>query len=942
MEKFAHLHCHTDASLRDGMGTTDNLLKTAKGLGFGALAMTDHGTLSNAVSFTIEANRIGVKPIMGLEGYINIDDSIGHITLLADGFRGWLSLVNLNNIAQSSNTRNPSFTLEELQRHSAGLLCLTGCIASPIHQMGFGDAYNVANKLKKTFGHRLFAELMFGGSLNGWKRPLRIANELNIRTVITNDVHFAKREDGAVHSILTKMKSGFDYESDHLYLKTRLQLFNAGMRVLENERLVNSGLDNAFMIAKKIGGVDLSATPHLPVLPVKMKSLSDLISSSERAIELRGTPKYKERLIHEMKVIESTGFSDYFRILNDIVSFAKGEGIKTGPGRGSGAGSLVLYLLGITDVDPIKHGLQFERFLNPDRLGMPDVDVDFESERREEVLDFASKRYGAIPIATFSRYSHKSLVRDLGKMFRFTKEQIDSAAEEGLKSDAFYDLCELEPQFEQAYDSFIGQIRHKGKHAGGVIMTDTAVVVPTERVGDKIAAGWAEGLRSELSYAGVVKFDLLGLSALSALRRMRETTGLLPDKIEEDNNPLKVFRSGKLNGIFQFSGSDGIRDLTMTLKPEKFEDLVAINALYRPGAIGSGAMEKYPEWKLKPPTVNLFLAPVLAPTYGAIIYQEQVMEIYRLAVGGTLAAADTARRLISKAKPDDPSWVEKIEAMRQNFLKGCKENLRSTDFEANKLWEDLLTHTKYSFNKSHATAYTMISWEMAWYKYYFTSDFYAAMLNTDSSQTQAYISEAIDFGIKIVTPHVNDGAGEWVPLDKNTIVMPLTTIKFLGINAANSMVSERKEFGNFKSIEDFMKRVPKKIVRGQARMGLLAMGCFDGLSGGLNESEIIKILGIRELDKYDSIYEKQMNFLGTVLPDKNLLDEFAELEGQGYTCGIIDSTDLRDSKYGAYMVYRLSPNGSFWSRDVKDLKKGRPLGVKTSEKSGKALKIKLI
>lgn len=938
-QEFTHLHVHTDASLRDGMGTVPNLINSAKSLGFSHLAMTDHGTLANAVSFTIEAKRAGIKPLLGLEGYINVDNEIGHITLLADGPEGWHSLVNLNNIAQKSVTKSPSFTLDNLVMNNNGLLCLTGCVASPFNRMGLTEAVSIGNRLKGVFGGRLFAEIMFVGISDSYIRPVQLADRLGIKPVVTNDVHFTDKNGGQVHKILVRMKSGYDYDSSHLYLKTRDEIIRSAKSSGVNPAIVREGLRNSFKIGELLQEVRLERNPVLPDGYVK----EDFGHQVRKEFIRRGfhtDGEYVRRLKYELKIIEKMGYDNYFVILNDIIQEARNKGIVIGPGRGSGAGSLVLYVLGITDVNPMVYDLKFERFLNPERIGMPDVDVDIESERRDEVINYASKKYGARPIATYSRYSHKSLVRDLGKYFKFDKDLIDKAADEGENSEAFLMMVKKEPLFAPAYEQIVGQIRHKGRHAGGVVITD--VEYPTERIKDDIAVGWSEGGKNELTYAGMVKFDLLGLSALSILKRCRGKTYSDIESFENIEVYKNIFWPGRLAGIFQFSGSSGIRDLTMELKPTSLEDLAAINALYRPGAIDSGATARYPKWKFSPRVVEEYIADVLKPTYGAIVFQEQVMEIYRRTVKGSLGDADNARRIISKAKPDDPTWRKKFKNLKAKFISGAVHGHGLTLEDAEDLWHELETHSRYSFNKSHSVAYSMVAYKLAAHKYYNPERFYASCLNVDTENAQDYILEAIQAGIRIMPPDINKSGYEWSS-GLHKIYMPLTSIKFLGESAATAIVNERHTNGEFTCIEDFMKRVPKKYARARGRRGLLEMGAFDEIMEGFERGHYEEMLDLKHEEIIKSPTVKQMQFLGTIIPTKEIQAKMDEFRASGKVVGVVSSLESRESKWGPYLVIKLSPNGVFWTRESMDFfKKGQILAATINESNGKLKKVEII
>jgi DNA polymerase-3 subunit alpha len=942
MCEFTHLHVHTDASLRDGLGEVNRLMTHAKSLGFSHLAMTDHGTLANAVTFGIEAKLAGIKPVYGLEGYVEFDGVIGHITLLADGPKGWSSLLALNNLAHESTYRQPAFQIDDLVKHQAGLICMTGCIASPFHQLPYGDAYRLGNKLRGVFGGRLFAELMFVGDSIAWERPLRLASALGLSPVITNDVHFPFKEDGDIHPVLTRMKSGFDYDSTQLYLKAPQEILDAALVYELNEDDVKEMMLRTTRIAERLGAINLASEPRLPSVESTFEDFTEEAANTARGKLLLVLPEYYDRFRYEMGIIQSMGYVDYFIILKDIIDEARRQSVRVGPGRGSGAGSLVLYLMGITDVDPIAHNLQFERFLNPERKGMPDVDVDIESERRDLVLEYAADKYGAVPIATYSRYSHKSLVRDLGKMFRVDKDLIDKAADGGQNSDAFKEIVDDYPKLEACYDAFMNQIRHKGKHAGGVIITDTPV--PIERMGGTLGAAWSEGRKNELSYAGIVKFDLLGLSALSALRRLEEEFGYTADQPSDGAEEFSVFQEGDLAGVFQFAGSDGIRQLTIRLQPETLEDLIAINALYRPGAIDAGSTELYPDWKEKPRKVPAYIEDILEPTYGAIVYQEQFMEIFARTVNGSLAEADLARRIITKSKPGDRVWLAKKDKLEREFLTGAIGHGLSHR-EAAQLWRELETHSRYSFNRSHSAAYAMIAWQCAWWKYHHPAHFYAAFLNTDKQEEQTYIIEALKKGIRIGPPHVNRSGRDWVATGKKLLSMPLSSVKFMGSSGVDALLAEREANGKFNSTEEFMKRVPKRFVRARAREGLWQLGGFSTLDKPDEPDEIAELLGLKETPQKVSRQKTQLKYLGFIVPTRKMLEEYEKLEAVGWTCGIINSMDSRSSKHGPYKVYRLSPNGVFWTRDkhaMTDLDKGMSVGALISEKNGRLKKLQIL
>lgn len=936
---FTHLHVHTDASLKDGLGTVHRLVGHAKERGFDSLAMTDHGSLANAVAFTIACKAAGIKPILGVEGYIAVDEQVGHITLLADGDAGFANIVKLNNLGHASSFKRPAFTVDQLLENADGVVCLSGCVSSPLQSMPYEEAKRLAARMKSVFGPRFFMEVMFIADQDTWSRPIRLAEEIGSKVVLTNDVHFPLEHDASIHAILTQMKAGFEYNSRELWLKTPDRILSRAVKAGYDHETVKEWIFRAHRIARLITPVNLEKEPHLPHVEDAEGKLKTMVIAALKARKSELVCDYKKyvaRAQYELKIINSMGYATYFVILDDIVQNAKERGVRVGPGRGSGAASVVLYLLGITDVDPILYDLSFERFLNPERRGMPDVDMDFDSEHRKHVIEYAESRWNAIPIATYSKYSHKILVHDLAKMLKIPRDIEKVAADMGPESAEFKNLCEANTVFCQAYDAFKDQIRHKGKHAGGVIITPGDV--PVERVtNDQLAAAWTEGKKNELSYAGIVKFDLLGLSALSAIRRLEKKYGRRADRPEDDHPAFEIFQKGDLAGIFQFSGSSGIRELTLKLQPRVFDELTAINALYRPGALDVGAVDAFPKWKKEPRRVPALIEDILAPTYGAIVYQEQVMAIYARITNGTLGEADLARRVIVKSKRDDPEWVKKFEALQAQFVEASiKAGL--SEKESKKLWEELAAHSRYSFNKGHATAYAYVAWETAWWKFTHPAAFYAAMLNTDPSETQTYIIAAVESGIIVSPPHVNSSTEEW-EADEKTIYMPLTSIKHLGTPGATAIVAARDTVGGkFADLKKFMEVVPKKLLRARGREGLWFLGAFRGIEGVIEDLQMKKEVASKSVQWY----EAQRTYLGFVIPKPSMLKEFKRLEGEGFVAGIIAERKAKESKFGPYIVYHLMPRGTFWSRERMDLQVGEAVAAKVNKNSGKARAVEMI
>lgn len=927
LSRFSHLHVHTDASRLDGLGTVDALVAQARVMGFPALAITDHGSLANAITFTMACEENGVKPIIGLEGYLAVDGKVNHITLIANGNEGFESLVHLNNKGQHSAYSRPAFSTDDLIKHNAGLYLLTGCIASPFQQMPLQEAVSFGKRLLPYYGGRMLVETMSVGNYKSWERSMELAAALKIPPIVTNDVHFPCQEQADLHPILTRLKAGFDYQSNHLYLASAQDILS---RVIGEDKSVHDffvrGIDNAGKLARRAVPPTFSRTSTLPHIEGAMDTLRKMCEQAivQAPVSESMRESWRKRATYELDIIERMGYGSYFYILNDIVMNARIRGVRVGPGRGSAAGSLILYLLKVTQVNPIEYALSFERFLNPQREGMPDVDVDFDSESRETVIEYAATRWGGTGIATYSRYSHKTLVHDLCKYFRVARGVEAEAAEGGPESAAFTSLCTSTPALARAYRAFLGQIKTIGRHAGGIIITDLLIPLERSADGNSHVAAWTEGDQHQLSYAGIVKFDLLGLSALTVLKRLEQKFGrTAPDPT--DNAPeFELFRTGQLEGIFQFSGSQGIINYTKRVGPTKFDDLVAINALYRPGALDAGTADHYPEWRKAPRKLHPLIDPIIEPTYGVIVYQEQVMAIVSAITGGTLADADEGRRIIVKSKVGDPHWEAEMGALLDKFVAGGKAHGLPDELVA-KLWAELKAHARYSFNRAHAVSYARISWELAWWKWHHRSVFYAETINSDSSEMMRYIYSAAADGLEIVPPRINTSGLEWTA-DDTRIYMPLTAIRFMGEAPAAFIITERP----FPSIDDFISRVPKGAVRVNVRRNLALLGSFDGMDGDLSA------LGkLPQMDKTKA----QVEALGFPLPTKELLDKIAAITAGGWVAGIISDIERRTSKYGDYWVYRLSPSGTFWIRATeKTYERGDLVAAHVKADSGKATK----
>jgi DNA polymerase-3 subunit alpha len=698
------------------------------------------------------------------------------------------------------------------------------------------------------------------------------------------------------------------------------------------DALAMEAVERTYKIGRKLGSVTLKREPSLPHIPDADAKLKKLAVEGAKEMGLL-KKRYKERVKHELETITTMGYSTYFLILHDVISWAHRNGVRVGPGRGSGAGSLLLYLLGVTTVDPLVYNLSFERFLHTERKGFPDVDIDFDMEGRRRVIEYATERWGAAPIAIYSTYSHASLVHDLAKTLKLPRKDEIVAADKGETSAEFKKLSELQPLFGKAYDTMRDQIRHRSKHAGGVVITDQ--IVPVEKAGDTLVAAWTDGKFRQLSYAGIIKFDFLGLTALSALKKMEDITGEKPPSPGECGRTLESFRKGDMVGIFQFSGSSGIADLTVRVKPSNFDDLVAAVALYRPGALDAGTADKYPEWKKKPRSIHPLIDDILEPTYGAIVYQEQVMDIFARVTAGSLAEADLARRAIVKSKVGDAEWERLVARTRETFMERAKANGFSQG-KAKLIWNELFTHVRYSFNRAHAVSYTIISWELMWWKVHHPVLFYATMMSFDPYEFQTYLFDAADHDIEVVPPHVNVSGSEYEFKD-NKIYLPFTSIKFLGQPGADSIVKAREEYGEFKTYKEFDDRVVRRQCTARARFGLYAVNGFEGLDGSPLDARIDTAKG----ELMGPAYELQQTYLGAVLPSAGIIKKINQYaKKEGWCAGIVKEKRNKTSKYGPYTVYRLVPDGVFWIRDGKPLEVGQIVAARFHKKTGRALEVK--
>ena len=934
--EYVPLHVHTMYS-PDGLGSIAEMVDFAH-KHFRAIAITDHGTLAGAAEMWSFAKKNDLRVIFGNEIYMMYGGKRGHLTVLANGEQGFNSLVSLNNAAHRNvdNRGFPIVTLEMLEAHNRELTVLTGCAASPLYFGEEKDGLQFASQLFDIFGpDRLFAEVMGVFYEDNITRPLTVAKRFGLLPVVTTDSHFLRPEQAGAHKVVTQCRKGYDYSSDELYLKTPAELIKTSwLKNSLDDSDIAKFMFNTIDVAERLKSFDLAAPPTLPkadVIEIAGERVN-ILERAEAALDdytMTATrfdwPTIKRRFDQEVETIKDLGLVDYFSILYDIVQFCKRSGIKIGPGRGSGGGSLFLYLLGITEIDPLEHGLLFERFLSKSRRDMADFDLDVDAERRDEVLAYAKERWGALPIANFATYGNASLIRDLGRLYGVPREIVEKAAELGDTDDdvleEFFAYCKptalksglmlTQQDVRTAYNSMLTQVRHMGKHAGGVVIATRPVPVEHGLV------VWTEGVKARvLSQVGLVKYDILGVTALSQLQEMEQLTGVKPGEPWESEASdvfQKIFWSGQTTGVFQFSGSQGIVELTKQVRPESLADLAAINALYRPGPLDSGMAWEYPAAKISPRTLHPEIDEILKDTYGIIVFQEQVMALVAAVTGGSLEDADDARKLISKGKPNDPVWREKMRKLEGHFRDEGEK--RFDQKLVDKLWGEIVTFGRYGFNKSHSVAYSLLAYRMAWYKCFYPGAFYTALLNNDQENAVKWVYDAALHGVEIVPPHINYSDVRWRWDSENDVIYaPLSVVKYFGEKGAREVIKLREENGGAFTDISQLKKIPRKILNQRALKLLYYASAFRGISGDIGDI----------IDAYADLpvlgeSNAQVESFGFVLPTSRILEFLKGEYAAGRVAGFVSEIEERDKGRGKYCVYRLVPSGSFWSKDAKIL-----------------------
>ncbi len=874
--RFVHLHVHSHYSLMDGAATVDALLKKTADYGQEALALTDHGNLYAAVEFHDKARKAGIEPILGMEAYLAVRsmklkadkerNPTTHLTLLAENEEGWKNLIKLSSLANLEGFyRKPRIDKEVLAAHAKGLIGLSGCLSGELNRLlARGEekkALERAAEYRDIFGKdNFFLELMRIGlprqdPLN--EGLVEIAGKLGLGLVATNDVHYLEKEDWRVQDVLLAIHTGalltdqerFKVETRQIYLKSP-----AEMNLLFRD--VPEALENTLEIARRCHVEIPRGIYHLPVFQTDSGEKPEdffLKLCKEGLRERYGDPPPKEaveRLEYETRIVLQMGFASYFLIVWDFINHARKIGVPVGPGRGSAAGSIVAYTLRITDVDPLRYNLLFERFLNAERISMPDIDVDICREGRQRIIEYVRNRYGrdsVCQIITFTTMAARRALRDVGRVLDIPLAEVDriskKVSEDSLKKalEKDQDLAALKERDEAHKKLFEyamkieGLARDPSTHAAGVVISDKPLqeYTPLARPQGEVVTQWQ---MTQVERIGLLKMDLLGLKNLTildkAVRLVKENQG---KEIDLDHLPLDcprtfdLLRRADTSGIFQLE-SEGMRKLLIRLQPDKFEDIIALNALHRPGPMESGMVDTYVANKRGELPVSYpheDLKEILEDTYGNIVYQEQVMLISVKIAGFSMNEADSLRKAMGK-KND-----EIMAAFRNKFIDGAVKRGYGKKF-ATDLFGSMEKFARYGFNKSHATAYALLAYRTAYMKAHYPLEFFCSLLTCDAGDTdklQSFVADAKARGIRILPPDVNKSGVEF-KVEGDAIRYALMALKGVGENAARAVVEARERIGEFLDLTHFCEEVDLSVCNKGTLESLIKAGAFDSISAG--------------------------------------------------------------------------------------------------------------
>ena len=890
---FAHLHVHTEYSLLDGSNKIKEYVEKIKALGMTAGAITDHGVMYGDIDFYKAAREAGINPVLGCEVYVapgsrldremvHGEDRYYHLVLLAENNTGYSNLMKIVSKGfVEGYYYKPRVDMEVLEKYHEGIIALSACLAGEVQRNlvrgMYEEAKEVAYRYERCFGKgNFFLELQDHGIpeqklVN--QQLLRMSQETGIELVATNDVHYTNAEDAEPHDILLCLQTGkkladedrMRYEGGQYYVKSEEEmksLFPYALQALENTQKIADRCH----VEIEFGHTKV---PHFEV-PEGYDSWTYLNKLCHEGLDKRygaDAPKYLQKLDDELAVIKNMGYVDYFLIVWDFIHYAREHDIMVGPGRGSAAGSLVSYTTGITDIDPVRYNLIFERFLNPERVSMPDIDVDFCFERRQEVIDYVVEKYGkdcVTQIVTFGTLAARGVIRDVGRVMDLPYNFVDTIAkaipnELGITIDK---ALMMNPELRGMYESdesvkklidmsrrLEGLPRHTSMHAAGVVISQKPMdeYVPLSRASDGTIT--TQFTMTTIEELGLLKMDFLGLRTLTviqnAVRLAEKSSGKKIDMNAIDYNDKKVLDSlgtGKTDGVFQLE-SAGMKNFMKELKPQSLEDVIAGISLYRPGPMDF--IPAYIKGKDHPESITYDcpeLEPILAPTYGCIVYQEQVMQIVRDLAGYTWGRSDLVRRAMSKKKG------KVMEQERKNFVYGNPEEnvpgciARGIDEKvANKIYDNMIDFAKYAFNKSHAAAYAVVAYQTAYLKYYYPVEFMAALMTSvldNTSKVSEYIYTCRQMGIAILPPDINEGEGGF-SVSGQAIRYGLSAIKSIGRPVIDAIVEERKIRGPFTTLKDFITRLSGREVNKRTIENFIKAGALDGLEGNRRQKMMI-------------------------------------------------------------------------------------------------------
>ena len=886
MADFVHLHVHSEYSLLDGMSRIKDLPVRAKELGMKAIALTDHGVMYGAVDFYKECKKNDIKPIIGCEVYVaphnrfdkeaGRDNGYNHLILLAKNKTGYQNLSKLVSLSFVEGFYyKPRIDLEILEKYSEGLICLSACLAGSLSQAiiqgNMEKAEEIALWHKRVFKDDYYIEIQHNGlrqQIMVNQKLIQLARKLDIPLVATNDAHYLKKEDSYFHEVLLCIQTGkrmsdedrMRFETEEFYIKSPEEMADYFSEFPD-------AIENTVKIAEKCNYDFEFGVTKLPNYDVPEEYATHLDYFKDlcyKGIKNRygenPSEEVMSRLEYEISVIDKMGYVDYFLIVWDYINYAKSVGIPVGPGRGSGAGSIAAYAIGITDIDPLKYGLLFERFLNPERVSMPDFDVDFCYERRGEVIEYVERKYGkdhVSQIITFGTMAARMVIRDVGRVLDYPYSETDKLAKmipmevhitipKALEQNReFKELYESNPSVKQLIDIAIkleGLPRQASTHACGIVITKDPVdtYVPLYVNDGNISTQYTMNLLEEL---GLLKMDFLGLRTLTVIsdteKLVKQNRGIDVEYDKDMNDPkvYKLWANGESVGIFQFE-SQGMTNFMKELKPDCLEDIIAGVSLYRPGPMDQ--IPRYIKGKQNPghnEYTHPALEPILNVTYGCMVYQEQVMQIVRELAGYSLGRADLVRRAMGKKKLDVMAKEREyfingqVDENGNVLVPGCVRN--GIDKEsANKIFDEMAEFAKYAFNKSHAAAYSVVSYRTAYLKTYYPEEFMAATLNSflgNLDKVPIYIYECKRLNIGILKPDINKSFTKFTVQDKK-IRFGLGSIKNVGISAIETVISERERNGEFKSFTDFCERIQSGTVNRKCIECLIKAGCFDEMN----------------------------------------------------------------------------------------------------------------